>query len=379
VRRTVPRRAIGALLAWLAVSACSRRAPPPGETTAPIAAAPARSAAPARVTVRVENRAMCTPLLVLARTTATVDDGSARRAIRRAIDEIRRLEGLFTTWRDDSEIARLNAAAGVAPVPVSPETLDVLEASLAASALSGGAFDVTVEAFHGLWRFDEDLDPRPPAPSAIAARLALVGSRHLHVDRAAGTASLDLAGARVGLGGIGKGYAVDRAAGVLRAAKLADFVVQLGGDLYAAGEEEDGRPWSVGVRDPRGGPDDSFATLGVRDHAFSTAGDYERAFVAGSKRYHHILDPRTGEPARLCRSVTIHARTALEADALDDAVFVLGPERGLALVESIEGVGAVIVDAAGRVHVSRRLEGALERTATPRPDDAPPATSATRR
>jgi thiamine biosynthesis lipoprotein len=156
------------------------------------------------------------------------------------------------------------------------------------------------------------------------------------------------------LGGIAKGYAVDAAAAVLRREGLAAFYVQAGGDLFVQGKKPDGSPFRVGVRDPRGrDQNDFFAMLEVVDHAFSTAGDYERGFVQGKRRYHHIIDPRTGFPATASRSVTIWAKDAFTADAVDDAVFILGPEKGLALVESIEDAGAVIVDAENKVWISR--------------------------
>jgi thiamine biosynthesis lipoprotein len=138
---------------------------------------------------------------------------------------------------------------------------------------------------------------------------------------------------------------------------VVDFVAQAGGDLYVHGRKADGSAWIAGVRDPRGPEGSYFATMPVVDHAFSTAGDYERAYVAEGKRYHHILDPRTGYPATMSRSVTLWAKDALTADALDDAVFILGPEQGLALVESVDDAGAVIVDADNRVWISKRLEG----------------------
>ena len=136
---------------------------------------------------------------------------------------------------------------------------------------------------------------------------------------------------RMSLGGIAKGYAVDAAARVLEARGSRAFFVQAGGDLYVQGRKPDGSPFRVGVRDPRGkDASDYFAMLEVEDHAFSTAGDYERGFVKDGKRYHHIIDPRTGYPATASRSVTIWAKDAFTADAIDDAVFILGPEKGLA-------------------------------------------------
>jgi len=147
---------------------------------------------------------------------------------------------------------------------------------------------------------------------------------------------------------------------VLRDAELEAFLVQAGGDLYGAGKKPDGSAWVSGIQDPRGAPGSFFAVIELEDHAFSTAGDYARSYVLDGKRYHHIIDPRTGFPATACRSVTIWAKDAFVADAVDDAVFILGPEKGLEMVESLEDVGAVVVDADNRVTVSKRLEGKVK-------------------
>jgi thiamine biosynthesis lipoprotein len=243
---------------------------------------------------------------------------------------------------------------------VSPETFDVVRASVHTSEISEGTFDITFESLHGLWKFDQDLDPHPPTPTEVKAKLPLVGYHHIHLDEAAHTVFLDQAGTKISLGGIAKGYAVDKAAAVLERAGLTSFFVQAGGDLFTRGRKPDGTEWSAGVRDPRGPEGSFFALLHVSDHAFSTAGDYERSYVVDGKRYHHIIDPRTGYPATASRSVTIWAKTALVADEIDDAVFILGPEKGLALVESLDGVGAVIVDAHNKVWVSKRLESNLQ-------------------
>jgi thiamine biosynthesis lipoprotein len=163
----------------------------------------------------------------------------------------------------------------------------------------------------------------------------------------------------INLGGIAKGYAVDRATDILRRAGFRDAIVQAGGDLMLSGSRGE-RAWQAGIRDPRADRDVYFAVAGVRDHAFSTAGDYERFFFIDGKRYHHIIDPRTGQPATAARSVTIWAPDATTADGLDDAVLIMGPEKGLALIESLPDVGAVIVDAKNHVHVSKRMEGAVK-------------------
>jgi thiamine biosynthesis lipoprotein len=218
-------------------------------------------------------------------------------------------------------------------------------------------FDITFEAMHGLWKFDHDLEEKIPERSAVEAARKLIDWRKIKIDHDARTVKLLRPGMRMSLGGIAKGYAVDAAAGALRAEGLASFFVQAGGDLYVKGRKPDGSPFRVGVRDPRGkDASDYFAMLDVVDHAFSTAGDYERAFVKDGRRYHHIIDPRTGFPATASRSVTVWARDAFTADAIDDAVFILGPEKGLKLVESIDDAGAVIVDTANKVWVSARLK-----------------------
>jgi thiamine biosynthesis lipoprotein len=300
---------------------------------------------------------MGTHLAYAAFTTPALDEARVRALFDAATAEIVRLEKLMTTWDPASEVSQVNAAAGKAPVTVGPETFEVIQSALHTSAISEGTFDITFETLHGLWKFDQDLDPHPPTPAAVKALVRYVGYKHVKIDPAASTVYLDEPHVRIGLGGIAKGYAVDKAAKVLADGGLTSFYAQAGGDLYTHGAKPDGSPWMAGIRDPRGGENDYFAMMGVSDHAFSTAGDYERSYVVGGKRYHHIIDPRTGYPATACRSVTIWAPNAFVADGIDDAVFILGPERGLALVESLDGVGAVIVDAHNKVWVSRRLEG----------------------
>jgi FAD:protein FMN transferase len=318
----------------------------------PASARAAAGAGADRHLVTRERSAMGTEIRV---SVYTDDEPGALRAIDGALGEIDRLEKMMTTWRDDSEVSRVNANAGIAPVHVSDEVIDVLEAAERSSKLSDGAFDVTFDAMHGLWKFDQDLTERIPDEAEVKKRLALIDYKKLIIDRKAKTVFLAKKGMRMNLGGIAKGYAVDRAAAVLKRAGFANAIVQAGGDLLCAGSK-DGQPWTAGIRDPRGGRADVFAIMRLIDHAFSTAGDYERFFILDGKRYHHILDPRTGHPATRSRSVTIYAPTALLADALDDAVFILGWKRGIELVDSLDDVGAVVVDDRGAVHISKRVQ-----------------------
>lgn len=344
----------------VAAPAASAEAPP-GSAPAP---APAAPVTPTRVVL--EEKAMGTHILLAAFTGEALGEAAIRLRLEKALAEIRRLEGLMTTWRDDSEISRVNAGAGKVAVEVSPESLTVIDKSLWISKESEGVFDITFEAMHGLWKFDQDREDNVPERAAVEKARKLIDYRQIKVDYAKRTVMLAKPRMRMSLGGIAKGYAVDAAARVLREEGLSSFFVQAGGDLYVAGKKPDGSRWRVGVRDPRGkDANDYFATIEVEDHAFSTAGDYERSFLKGGKRYHHIIDPRTGFPATASRSVTLWAKDALTADALDDAVFILGPEKGLKLVESIEDAGAVIVDKNNKVWISKRLTGKINKLREP--------------
>lgn len=315
--------------------------------------------------VRGEAGAMGTHLTFAAYTTETLSKEKVQQAFDGAIAEIRRVEALMTTWNPDAELSKVNAAAGKSAVPVSDETLAVVRESIHASEMSQGAFDITFETLHGVWKFDQDLDPHPPAEKDIQAKLPFVGYRNIRIDDAKKTIQLAKTGTKISLGGIAKGYAVDRAVKVLDDAGLRSFYVQAGGDLFARGKKPDGSDWQAGIRDPRGADGQYFAMISLSDHAFSTAGDYERSYVVGGKRYHHIIDPRTGHPATASRSVTIWAKTALLADEIDDAVFIMGPEKGLKLVESLDDVGAVIVDAKNNLWISQRLKDKLKVVAAP--------------
>lgn len=299
------------------------------------------------------------------------DQALVERAVDAAVREIERLDALLTTWQPSSEVSRINALAGSGEaVAVSAETFEVLERSLWIARETNGAFDITVGAFKGLWKFDQDNDGTLPTRADVLARLPLVDYGGIVLDAERRTARLARAGQSITLGGIAKGLIVDRAVAVMRQAGLADFLVQAGGDLYAAGKHGD-RPWRVGIQDPRAstgderGPDTSFAMLSLGDAAFNTSGDYERFVIKNGRRYHHILDPKTGYPVDHTRSVTVLAPTSFLADTLDTAVFVLGAEKGMKLIESQPDVEAVIVDAQNRVHVSRGLEARLTRVRPP--------------
>ena len=296
------------------------------------------------------------------------DDEAAVAAFEQVFRELERLDSLLSVWRPGSDVIRLNQAAGRQPVEVSSDTLAVLEAAAQASEWTGGKFDITFGALADIWKFDHDQNNTVPDRRAIEARLPLVDYRLVQVDRAARTAYISKAGARVHLGGIGKGYAVDRAVAILRERGFRDFLIQSGGDLYVAGQN--GKvPWKLGINDPRGAAEQTFATLELGDGTVSTSGDYERFFIKAGVRYHHLIDPDRGEPARATRSATIVADSAMLADVLSTGVFILGPADGMALIEKLPQVEGVIVTAANQVLVSSGLKGRLAVIAPP--TDAP--------
>jgi thiamine biosynthesis lipoprotein len=307
--------------------------------------------------VEVQDEAMGTSLHFIAYTSLRTDERATRAAIARAVQEMRRLESVLSEWKPESEIGQVNAHAGDW-VSIGPESAAVIERGLWAGKLSNGAFDITFQVLSKVWKFGsaQEAEPKLPSSAEVERLRKLVDYRKVELDEPGHRIRIGK-NQQLGLGGIAKGYIVDQAAKVLHDAGVEAFLAQAGGDLYGSGRKPDGSPWVSGIQDPRAPQGEFFAVLELTDHAFSTAGDYARAYVVGGKRYHHIIDPKTGYPATACRSVTVWAPDATTADGVDDAVFILGPERGLALVESLEGVGAVIVDAKNHVSVSRRIDG----------------------
>src|SRR3954471_2075177 len=298
----------------------------------------------------------------------TSDDQAAQSTFTRVFELFDRLDALMSVWRPGSDVLRINEAAGVRAVAVSAEVREALLAARQISEWTGGKFDVTFGALADVWKFDHDQDNQVPAADEIRVRLPLVDYRQIEMDDRTGTVFLRRTGMRIHLGGIGKGYAVQKAAEMFRAAGLGNFMIQAGGDLYVGGEK-DGRPWRLGINDPRGPSGRSFATLDLSDATFSTSGDYARSFIKDGVRYHHLLDPATGQPARGCRSVTIVADSPLLADGLSTGVFIMGAEAGMALVERLPHVEAVIVTARNEVLVSSGLKDKIAIAAPP--TDAP--------
>lgn len=308
---------------------------------------------PESVPVVVKRTQMQMGTLVTITSVAT-DRQRAQNAASAGFQEIHRLEQLLSTWIATSELSRVNAAAGRDVITLSRDTTKVLEASLEMARLTEGGFNILVGPAVEAWSV---LDRQQiPSDAVLQAVRPLTDLRLLHLNAAERTAYLAKPGMRIEVGGIGKGFAADMAVAAMQEAGATAGVVALSGDIRTFGRLPSGEKFPFGIRHPRR-EGAVLAFIDLQDEAISTAGDYERYFERDGVRYHHILDPITLQPARDCQSVTVVARDGLTADGLDTGIFVMGRERGLALVERLPGVGAVIVDRDGTVWISSYLKG----------------------
>jgi thiamine biosynthesis lipoprotein len=279
------------------------------------------------------------------------DADAARRLIADAIAEFDRIEAAMSTYRPNSEISAVNDRAAVEPVAVSPELFDLIGRSLELSVLTHGAFDITYDGVGKLYEFRSRTRP---TGESISDSLNVIDYRYVRPDPAVSTIRFARMGVRINLGGIAKGYSVESVIGLLRTAGVRHAMAAAGGDTRLLGDRH-GRPWMVGIRDP----DDEkeiVTRLALQDEAISTSGDYERYFVEDEVRYHHIINPSTGRSAGQVRSATVIGPDATMTDGLSTSVFVMGPEKGLELIESLDGYEAVVIDLARRVHFSRGLD-----------------------
>ena len=286
------------------------------------------------------------------------NESIAQAAATAGFAEIRRLEELLSTWIPASELSRVNSSAGVAPVSVSPDTMTVVQGAMQVAEMTGGGFNIAIGPAVDAWNVIEG--QRIPTKSELEALRPVVDLTSVHVDARAQTIFLEKAGMRIDVGGIGKGYAADQAVAVMKKAGALAGIVALSGDIKTFGQLPGGRKFPVGIQHPRK-EGEVIAFIDLDDEAISTAGDYERFFERAGVRYHHILDPKTLQPARSCQSVTVIAREGIWADGLDTGIFVMGAELGMQLVESLPNVEAIIVDHGGSVHVSSGLRDRIRK------------------
>ncbi|MFC1889494.1 FAD:protein FMN transferase [Thermodesulfobacteriota bacterium] len=287
-----------------------------------------------------------------------LDESEILACMDEAFTEIERIESIMSKYLPASEISVANREAGSKPVKISSELAGLIRLGLEISRLSDGAFDISFAGMSRIWDFGNPAGPLPSAGEAAAAVKHVDYRKIVLAGDGRPTISFQDPEMKLGLGAIAKGYAVDRALARLRRCGISDAIVNAGGDLKASGRCGD-RPWRIGIQDPRE-MNDLVATVAVEDFAVVSSGDYERYFIRDGKRYHHILDPRTGMPAAGSSSMTVLHRSAARADALATALFVLGPDRGLALIDSIPGE-AVIIDARGEITLSTGLAWGKDR------------------
>lgn len=265
------------------------------------------------------------------------------------------IESRTSRFDPGSDVSRINESAGKEPVKVSPETLEMIKTSIEYSELSGGAFDITIAPIVELWGFYSG-EYRVPTESEIAEVLPLVDYRKIVVDEENSTVMLAEEGMQIDLGGVAKGYAAGASCDLLEERGVKNGLVNFGGAVGAIGLREDGKPWVVGVKDPRGGEFETVGELWLEDGYALTSGDYQRYFEEDGKRYCHIFDPRTGIQPSGAIGVTVVGTDPLVADILSTAAFIMGPEKGMELVESQEGYEALMIDSNREIIMSDGME-----------------------
>lgn len=277
----------------------------------------------------------------------------ARKATAAAYDALDDLGRLLNFYAEDSELSAINRNAGIKPVHVSRDTLKIIKTALTVGKQTEGGFDVTIGPIVKLWDFKKKT---LPSAAAIAERLPSVGYENIVIDEAAATVFLKKPGIQMDLGGIIKGFAADKAVQTLKANGIEDGIVAVAGDIKLFGRQPDGRPWNIGIQNPRaeGDKDELFATVNLGTQGISTSGDYQRYFILDGVRYHHLLNPKTGYPESLCRSVTVIAPEAALTDAYATGIFIMGPQKGLAVLERL-GMDGVIIDRDGKVLTTKGI------------------------
>jgi FAD:protein FMN transferase len=282
------------------------------------------------------------------------DEAWAMERIGAAVEEIRRIERLLTTFDEGSETNRINRNAGIAPVEVSAETFALIERSIRISAVTQGAFDISYGSVDKrLWNFDQQMRQLPDKDLA-RKMVRLINYRNILLDRASTTVFLKEKGMRIGFGGIGKGYAAERAKRVMLESGVDSGIVNASGDLTAWGLQPDGRPWTIGIVRPDI-KREIFSYLDITNMALATSGNYEKYVMIGGKRYSHTIDPRTGLPVTGIKSVTIITPNAEIADAMATPVMIMGVRAGLYLINQMKDIEAVIIDDNDKIYTSDHI------------------------
>ena len=267
-----------------------------------------------------------------------------------AVAEIKRIERMISSWDTNSETSKINRNAGVKPTKVSPELFALIQRAVKVSEITDGAFDITYASADKLWRFDGSMD-RFPTDQEIKNSVSRIGFKKIKLDANTHTVFLVESGMKIGFGAIGKGYAADMAKKLLISKKVKAGIINASGDLTTWGSKADGGKWMVGISNPLD-KRKVFGWLPVVESSVATSGNYEKFVVFKGKRYSHIIDPRTGYPTSGLSSVSVFANKVELCDALATAVFVMGKDSGLHMIDQLDGIEAVLVDAENKIHKS---------------------------
>lgn len=275
-------------------------------------------------------------------------------AIDAAIKEVQRIEQLLTTYSELSQTSLINRHAGLKPVKVDEEVINLIERSIRISEITDGAFDITYGSIDKrLWNFDQGMTSLPDEETALKS-VGLIDYRNVIIDKKQSTVLLKNKGMRIGFGGIGKGYAADRAKLVLQQLGIRSGIVNAAGDLITWGTQIGGHAWTVGIADPEQ-TDRPFSALKISDMAIATSGSYEKYVTINGKRYSHTIDPKTGLPVSGVKSVSIICPSAELADALATPVVVMGVKVGLELINQIKQVACIVIDDDDRVFTTKNI------------------------
>jgi FAD:protein FMN transferase len=282
------------------------------------------------------------------------DEGWANNCIDAAINEIQRIERLFTTFSDTSQTNLINENAGIKPVQVNKEMYDVIERSIKISEITQGAFDISYGSIDKrLWNFDQNMKTLPDAK--IARRMVrLINYKNIILDKEKYTVFLKEKGMRIGFGGIGKGYAADRAKYILKQNGVESGIVNASGDLTAWGYQPNKKPWTIGIANPNSSHQ-PFSYLNITDMAIATSGNYEKFVVINGKKYSHTIDPKTGMPVHGIKSVTIISPNAEIADAMATPVTIMGITAGLNMINQIKNIACIIIDEQDKIYTSKNI------------------------
>ena len=282
------------------------------------------------------------------------DKDLANEKIAMAIAEIRRIEKLFTTFDEDSQTNQINRMAGIGAVKTDREVFELIKRSLKISSVTGGAFDITYGSLDKrLWNFDSAMTSLPDAATA-RSMVKLINYRNIILNEQDGTVMLKEKGMRIGFGGIGKGYAADRAKAILVKEGIQNGIVNASGDLITWGRQANGQPWTIGIAHPDNARA-AFSWLDISGMAIATSGNYEKYVYIDGKKYSHTINPKTGMPVTGIKSVTIISPYAEIADAMATPVMVMGVQAGLNLINQINYLGCIIVDDNNNIYSTKNI------------------------